>query len=697
MYIKVLSFDGYFQETVNERREESYRVRQCKVLFYLEDDGIQVIEPRIRNSGLPQGTLIKRHRIAKPPPNDHLFYTVHDFNVGMDLELYGRKIRLVACDKFTENFLRKLGVRVNEPEPIPEDPYTSLRLGVSESMQPKRPYEPVDKLRKFLDHDRHVLRFNCFWDDTESLYGDAREMILHYFLADDTIEIREVVQPNAGRDSASCFLRRQKLPKGVVDMPLPGAVTDKTLLNVSATAPDNRVYLVDSLKMGTLKTDYYTDRELTLGATINVYGRKFLICDCDAFTREYYKNKYGIMSFTPVPPPRTACPQPPLNKNPPYNGWGSDEDSLANCKGLIPKPPPKDFVKFMEKDKVGLESHVLRFAARIVTDLPQDRDRCFIIYCFLTDDTFLIYEPPVRNSGFKGGKFMERRKVMKPGQERFRINLPDYYTTVDVYVGAVVEFNNFLFEVCGADEYAYRYMEQHPAEFPFSDVPRIMSKLRPLMQGREEEMNNFVKELDPEGAKSMPYADFEKLIQKLLSDPRYDRVCIVAHEIATLARNYAERIPTKKNYMAIIGLAQQQLRKAPFENFQALLDACRYEDVNKTGSMSQTDLRRICRANHLPLPDDMLYTLMEVSKNFDNGLVYYESFISQLNWRCNPVPPGTVPCDYSGNLEVDWFTVVTGKGSKTAGSCKKVLTCLGAERVCYTKFLTDLMNAGQCK
>ncbi|VDN39667.1 unnamed protein product [Dibothriocephalus latus] len=44
-------------------------------------------------------------------------------------------------------------------------------------------------------------------------------------------------------------MRRQKLPKGVVDMPLPGAVTDKTLLNTSATSPDNRVYLVDSLKV----------------------------------------------------------------------------------------------------------------------------------------------------------------------------------------------------------------------------------------------------------------------------------------------------------------------------------------------------------------------------------------------------------------------------------------------------------------
>lgn len=64
--------------------------------------------------------------------------------------------------------------------------------------------------------------------------------------------------------------------------------------------------------------------------------------------------------------------------------------------------------------------------------------------------------------------------------------------------------------------------------------------------------------------------------------------------------------------MAIIGLAQQQLRKEAFEAFSELLDACRYEDVGRTGSMKQTDLRRICRANRLPLFDDMLLTLMEM-------------------------------------------------------------------------------------
>lgn len=36
---------------------------------------------------------------------------------------------------------------------------------------------------------------------------------------------------------------------------------------------------------------------------------------------------------------------------PPYTGFGSEEDSLCSCMGLLPKPPRRDFIKFMEKDR----------------------------------------------------------------------------------------------------------------------------------------------------------------------------------------------------------------------------------------------------------------------------------------------------------------------------------------------------------
>ena len=91
---------------------------------------------------------------------------------------------------------------------------------------------------------------------------------------------------------------------------------------------------------------------------------------------------------------------PIVHQDPPYNGWGTEEDSLSNCHGLVPQPPKKGYLRFMEKDRRGLESNVLRFQARMITDKPLDADRKFIISFFLTDDSILIYEIQIRNSGW---------------------------------------------------------------------------------------------------------------------------------------------------------------------------------------------------------------------------------------------------------------------------------------------------------
>jgi len=60
---------------------------------------------------------------------------------------------------------------------------------MEETLQPLRPYDPMDTLKQFLDHDRHVLRFYCYWDDRDEMFGDVRYMTLHYYLSDDTIEV----------------------------------------------------------------------------------------------------------------------------------------------------------------------------------------------------------------------------------------------------------------------------------------------------------------------------------------------------------------------------------------------------------------------------------------------------------------------------------------------------------------------------
>ena len=46
--------------------------------------------------------------------------------------------------------------------------------------------------------------------------------------------------------------------------------------------------------MGEVKVEFYSDADLRIGQWVNVYGRKFLLCEVDEFTREYYRQKYGI-------------------------------------------------------------------------------------------------------------------------------------------------------------------------------------------------------------------------------------------------------------------------------------------------------------------------------------------------------------------------------------------------------------------
>lgn len=628
---QVLCFDAYFQEAVHEKREEQYRVRKCKIYFYLEDDSVQVIEPRAKNSGVPQGTLIRRHRIPKPPPYDDEYYTVEDFNLNKEINLYSKVFKITDCDEFTRNFLRKLGVRMPDKVAAPDDPYSNYRKAMDESMQPLRPYEKHDTLKQFLDHDRHVLRFYCYWDDTESMFGDPREMVLHYFLADDTIEIREVIPPNSGRDAAPMFLRRGKLPKNVESLKQPGKVTDRTVLNVFGPTGHGGRYILDSLKTGASPTEFYKDSDLTLGAVLNVWGRKFLIVDCDDFTKEYYRTKYGLDDFARIQYKQDA-PSGLPKQWPPYNGWGSEEDSLCSCMGLLPKPPRRDFIKFMEKDRRGLDSNVLRFLGRMDTSKPIDMDRRFIISYFLSDDTILVFEPPVRNSGIIGGKFLERSRIKKPNQPLYSTTMSEYYLANDLFVGAHVDFNSHRFILIDADEYAFRYMENNAVEFPKANVDAIVARIRNSVGNKADEVRSFFMRNDPSGAGAIQYDQLGALIRQV--EPS-----ITDHEIMTLARMYAERtaedgVDTRK----LLAIAQEQLRKRNYEGFAKLIESFQQADKDKSGCLDGDVIRNVFQAHHVPLPDDILRAVMSLVTTESGGVAYNE-LVQQLNWRDCPIAP----------------------------------------------------------
>ena len=56
---------------------------------------------------------------------------------------------------------------------------------------------------------------------------------------------------------------------------------------------------------------------------------------------------------------------------------------------------------------------------------------------------------------------MERTRIKKPNQPLYSTEMSQYYLGQDLYVGATVTFNSHKFVLIDADEYAFRYMEEH--------------------------------------------------------------------------------------------------------------------------------------------------------------------------------------------------------------------------------------------
>ncbi|XP_025897263.1 EF-hand domain-containing protein 1 isoform X2 [Nothoprocta perdicaria] len=443
---KILKFDAYFQEDVPLSAEEHYRIRQVGIYYYLEDDSMSVMEPVVPNSGLPQGKLIRRQRVPKNEHGDHFHWK--DLNRGMNITMYGRTYRIVDCDPFTQVFLQSQGIELNPPEKMVFDPYTELRR------MPLRKYitpSDFDQLKQFLTYDKQVLRFYAIWDDTNSMFGEKRPYIIHYYLADDTVEVREIHEHNDGRDPFPVLIKRQRLPKTFVDK--------------KTTFPSCVLEISDQEVL-----EWYTAKDFAVGKSTTLLGRPFFIYDCDEFTRNFYRDKFGITDFQPVDIRKKPLEEVP-QVIPPYNGFGFLEDSLQNCFSLLPKPPRKDVIKMLENDH-----KVLRYQVALESPNPEDRKRRFILSYFLSNDMISIYEPPVRNSGIIGGKYLGKTRVPKPGSTTENAT---YYEPSDLTIGSTVEVFGHRFVITDADEYVLNYMESNAESFPAATLQSLRDHFRP--------------------------------------------------------------------------------------------------------------------------------------------------------------------------------------------------------------------------
>ena len=393
---EVLRWYCYSKESVPESASENYRIRKFIVYYYLVDGTFRINEPKIRNSGLPCGDIYQRSQMINPLGRA---YTPSDFTAGSEFEVCKRVYRVVDCDAKTMDYFKKtLRTDFGSPESYPLDPFkesqkfsdaarmknpTLSRRITNEALLGGRPgltgHKVTKDLSNFYENSGKELKFECVFDNTDQRDGKKEKYQLVYSLENDKIKIIRPKDVVAGVYSLnSVYLDYCRLPKDF-------AKRDET--------PDN--------PLGRNEEKYYVAEDFRCGNFIQVYGRPFMLCRVDKATFDWYKAR-GIKQV----PVKVEEEQSRIIKHviPPYNGWGSEADSITSCMHLVPKPVKRDMLRFLEN-----QGQTLRFKAKFASPLtPADAERRFVFTFYMEDLTVSIFEPAVPNSGVIGGKYLER-------------------------------------------------------------------------------------------------------------------------------------------------------------------------------------------------------------------------------------------------------------------------------------------------
>ncbi|KAL1140109.1 hypothetical protein AAG570_000041 [Ranatra chinensis] len=166
----------------------------------------------------------------------------------------------------------------------------------AENRSSKKGWRREGALARFLQLDGRILSFDAYWDDRDTEYGYLHLLKVLYYLADDTMEVRDVTD----KDHSFLIVRRSKLPKEFTELGGLGRDDPVTLLNVLGPTVERSRSLADPLDLARDKTEYFKHNNLTIGAVINVFGRRVVLTDCDNFTKEFYRVTYGLGEYSPL-------------------------------------------------------------------------------------------------------------------------------------------------------------------------------------------------------------------------------------------------------------------------------------------------------------------------------------------------------------------------------------------------------------
>lgn len=261
--------------------------------------------------------------------------------------------------------------------------------------------------------------FDCQIEKKDDFQKAPLSFKLYFFLADNTITIKELKENQEGRYNFPLYLRKARVPKN------------------QPTGPGS----------------FLCAQDLRIGEIIDVFGAKFLLTDCDKFTRDYFNGNLKQPQPEKLNTKYNSAVEKSIRRTlPKYMGLGTPEDSLSSTFSLRPRTP---VIGNPQSDEI------LHYTCQL-EDTVGAEGRRFILKFDVKKGTISITELPVDNSGIVPGRFVTSQRVPKPNTDP---DLPQFYGPSDLMVGQVLMVNCHRFRIIEAGKSVEKFKNKHPEKF----------------------------------------------------------------------------------------------------------------------------------------------------------------------------------------------------------------------------------------
>ena len=334
---------------------------------------------------------------------------------------------LEPVDSYTLSSLRKNLTIKTTPE-------STMTLPSISGDKPSKSFRVVETnpsfpltLPQWLKFDKKVLSFEGHFNEhvTESAYENyrIRPCTLLYYLEDDTFQIKEHKQENSGIPQGE-FLKRHRA--------------------INQDSPSG---------------DFLTWKDINIGMTIFIYGKRFKICSCDEFTQKFFEEKgIKLNPFEKIP----EIDYGDKFKNVDYEKM---KKTIAEIKeytevGLKGGHPNKRLKQFLDNDR-----KVLSFDISWYDNVYDKEEKKYKLNYYLADGQIEVCEIRVNNSGKDPfPRLLKKSKLPKKPHMGYcpGLDLPEdeYYLPKDFVLGNYVVIYNRKCRIIGCDDFTKKWFKE---------------------------------------------------------------------------------------------------------------------------------------------------------------------------------------------------------------------------------------------